>query len=157
MAGVTGPSIRVAPARPADKEAWLRLWQAWQSHMSGAVPVDVTDRTWRRAQENGGGLTILIGFTPEGEAVGFATVSLTFFAWTGADIAFLQDLFVLDEARGKGAGDALLRAVYAHADAAGAAQVFWMVDEADEKLHRFYGRNGVRTPYLRYMREPWPW
>ena len=22
---------------------------------------------------------------------------------------------------------------------------------------RFYARNGIRTPYVRYMREPWPW
>ncbi|MGE0240453.1 MAG: GNAT family N-acetyltransferase [Parvibaculaceae bacterium] len=153
MAGV----IRVTQAGPADKAAWLGLWREWQRHMKGAVPAEVTERTWQRAQAPGKDLTILLGFAPGGEAVGFATVSLTFFAWTGSDIAFLQDLFVLDRARGQGAGDALLRAVYAHADAQGAAQVLWMVDETDEKLHRFYGRSGVRTPYLRYMREPWPW
>jgi GNAT superfamily N-acetyltransferase len=157
MAGVMGSGIRVAKAQAVDKDAWLGQWHAWQDHIKGAVPPQVTERTWRRAQEPESGLLILLGFTPEGEAIGLATVSFTPFAWTGADIAFLQDLFVLDRARGQGAGDALLRAVYAEADERGATQVFWMVDETDERLQRFYERNGIRTPYLRYMREPWPW
>jgi GNAT superfamily N-acetyltransferase len=157
MAGVTEPAIRVAEAAQADKDIWVSLWRAWQMHMKGAVPADVTERTWRRSQEPESDLMILLGFAPEGEAIGFATVSFTPFAWTGSDIAFLQDLFVLEDARGQGAGDALLRAVYRAADDRGATQVFWMVDEADERLQRFYARSGIRTPYLRYMREPWPW
>lgn len=149
--------MKVTEAQAADKDAWLGLWGAWQRHMQGAVPADVTERTWQRAQAAESGLVILLCSTPEGEAIGFATMSFTPFAWTGSDIAFLQDLFVLDSARGRGAGEALLRAVYAQADARGAAQVFWMVDERDERLQRFYERNAIRTPYLRYMREPWPW
>jgi len=32
-----------------------------------------------------------------------------------------------------------------------------MVDETDERLQRFYQRHAIRTPYVRYMRTPWPW
>lgn len=157
MAGVTEPAIRVAKAGEADKTAWISLWEAWQRHMKGAVPAEVTERTWRLSQAPDSGLLILIGFTPEGRAIGFATVSFSPFAWTGSTIAFLQDLFVVDDARGQGAGETLLRAVYRIVDERGATQVFWMVDETDERLQRFYARNGIRTPYSRYMREPWPW
>ncbi|QIG51278.1 GNAT family N-acetyltransferase [Nordella sp. HKS 07] len=100
---------------------------------------------------------ILIARSVAGDALGFATISFAPFAWTGSDIAFLQDLFVSEAARGLGAGAALLNAVYAEADERRAAQVYWMVDETDETLQRFYERNGIRTPYLRYMRTPWPW
>lgn len=154
---MTENRIRVARAGPQDKDAWTGLWLAWQRHMKGAVPADVTEKAWRRAQEPDGTLVILLAQAQDGAAIGFATVSFTPFAWTGSDIAFLQDLFVLDQARGQGAGEALLRAVYCEADERGASQVFWMVDEADGKLQRFYARNGIRTPYLRYMRTPWPW
>ena len=88
---------------------------------------------------------------------GFANVSTTPFAWTGGPILFLQDLFVSEEARGAGAGEALLKGVYRLADELGASQVFWMVDEDDARLQGFYARHGIRTPYLRYMRRPWPW
>jgi GNAT superfamily N-acetyltransferase len=154
MAGVS--AIGVARAEAGDKERWIRLWRLWQLHMSGAVPDAITERTWQRALDPNGDLLILLAHTAAGEAIGFATVSFSPFAWTGSDIAFLQDLFVMEVNRGQGAGDALLDAVYRHADERGAGQVYWMVDEKDEKLQRFYARKGIRTPYLRYMRAPWP-
>lgn len=150
-------NIRVTRAEAADKADWMRLWEEWQRHMGGKVPADVSERSWHQALEPESRLAILIARMSGGEAVGFATMSFAPFAWTGADVAFLQDLFIGAAARGQGAGEVLLKSVYAEADARGAAQVFWMVDETDEKLQRFYARNAVRTPYLRYMREPWPW
>jgi GNAT superfamily N-acetyltransferase len=155
MARVIPIEIRTAQAQ--HKEAWIGLWTEWQRHMKGAIPTNVTDRAWQRALEPDSGLLILLAFAPEDQPIGFATVSFTPFAWTGSEIAFLQDLFVTERARGLGAGAALLCAVYAQADEQGATQVFWMVDETDEKLQRFYERNAIRTPYLRYMRGPWPW
>jgi GNAT superfamily N-acetyltransferase len=151
------PGIEVRRALAQDRDAWLGLWQLWQRHMKGTVPAHVTERAWQRAQEPNGDLLILLASTPSDEANGFATVSFAPFAWTGADIAYLQDLFVRESARRQRVGDALLQAVYREADQRGASQVFWMVDEKDETLHHFYGRHGIRTPYLRYMRKPWPW
>ena len=150
-------TIRVTRAMAEDKADWIRLWGDWQRHMKGTVPVEVTEGSWRLALDPQSRLTILLARRSDGEALGFATVSFAPFAWTGADVAFLQDLFVSESARGQGAGEALLKAIYADADARGVAQVYWMVDETDEKLQRFYERNAIRTPYLRFMRAPWPW
>jgi GNAT superfamily N-acetyltransferase len=148
-------AIKVARAEAGDKARWIVLWRLWQQHMSGAIPDEVTERTWYRALDPHGNLLILLAYAQKGEAIGFATVSFAPFAWTGSDIACLQDLFVMEGSRGEGAGEALLNAVYSHADKRGATQVYWMVDEKDEKLQRFYARHGIRTPYLRYMRRPW--
>jgi GNAT superfamily N-acetyltransferase len=149
--------IRVHPARPKDEADWRRLWGEWQAHMKGGVPDRVTAEAWAAAMDGGRGLHILMGRDAAGKAVGFANVSETVFAWTGGPILFLQDLFVGEAARGQGAGEALLKATYDLADRIGASQVFWMVDEDDERLQGFYGRHAIRTPYLRYMRKPWPW
>ena len=104
----------------------------------------------------GTGIFALLAFVEE-RALGFANVSATPFAWTGGLILFLQDLYVVPEARGRGLGRSLLQAVYDETDAMGAAQVFWMVDESDSELQAFYARQGIRTPYVRYMRRTWPW
>jgi GNAT superfamily N-acetyltransferase len=72
-------------------------------------------------------------------------------------VLFLQDLFVSEVARGEGAGRLLLRAVYGLADQLRCAQVFWFVDETDRRLQAFYDAEGLRTPFLRYMRGEWPW
>jgi GNAT superfamily N-acetyltransferase len=147
--------IRVA--RTVDEADWRRLWGEWQVHMKGAVPERATADAWAAAMDEGSGLYILIAYEDERQAVGFATVSKTMFAWTGGPVLFLQDLFVSETARGQGTGEALLKAIYDHADAIGASQVLWMVDESDERLQGFYARYGIRTPYLRYMRKAWPW
>jgi len=149
--------IGVAPVEDADKADWIRLWQLWQGLMSGAVPAEVTERTWQMARGANSALLILLARAASGKALGFAVVSFAPFAWTGSDVAFLQDLFVSEKVRGGGAGEALLKAVYAEADRRGAGQVYWMVDETDERLQRFYQRHAIRTPYVRYMRTPWPW
>jgi GNAT superfamily N-acetyltransferase len=149
--------MKVARVAPADRADWERLWQAWQDHMAGNVPCPVTDQAWDMMMRPDSGLYALLARTGDGEAVGFANVSATPFAWTGGPILFLQDLFVAEAARGSGAGEALLKGVYDLADELGANQVFWMVDEDDARLQGFYGRHGIRTPYLRYMRKDWPW
>lgn len=150
-------ALTVARVTAADRADWERLWQAWQDHMAGAVPATVTAASWDLMVREDSGLTALIARTADGKPAGFANVSTTPFAWTGGPILFLQDLFVLEEARGAGAGEALLKGVYRLADELGASQVFWMVDEDDTRLQGFYTRHGIRTPYLRYMRHPWPW
>lgn len=152
MAGAL--SVRLAGM--SDRAQWLALWQGWQDHMEGHVPDRVTESTWNRIVTPDSGLWSFMAFDG-GEALGIAVVSRTPFAWTGDDILFLQDLFVTAEARGRGVGAALLKEVYAHGDAVGASQVFWMVDEHDPELQGFYARHGVRTPYHRYMRRGWPW
>ena len=124
MAGV----VTIGRATAADRADWERLWQAWQDHMEGAVPAAITATTWDMMMRNEGGLTTLIARTEDGTAVGFANASATPFAWTGGLILFLQDLFIVEEVRGAGAGEALLKGVYSLADELGATQVFWMVE-----------------------------
>jgi GNAT superfamily N-acetyltransferase len=149
-------ALTIRRAAAGDEQAWSGLWTAWQSHMGGRVPEDVSASAWTQIITPGSGLFALLALSDEG-ALGFANVSATPFAWTAGPILFLQDLYVAPEARGRGLGRSLLQAVYDEADALGAAQVFWMVDELDSDLQAFYARQGIRTPYLRYMRRPWSW
>ena len=148
--------LSIAKAGPGDRDDWLRLWGEWQRHMSGAVPDHITERTWDMIVAPQSGLFALLARNGSG-ALGMANASSTDFAWTAGPILFLQDLYVTPEARGLGAGSALLKNIYEEADAIGAAQVFWMVDEDDPELQGFYARHAIRTPYLRYMRRGWDW
>ena len=152
---MAGP-LTVRLAREADHEAWVALWRGWQLHMGGHVPEDVTARSWRKMVTPGSGIECLLVLDGD-DALGFGIVSRTYFAWTGEDILYLQDLFVKPDARGRGAGSALVDGIHAHADAVKAQQVFWMVDADDPELQAFYDRRGIRSPYLRYLRRSWPW
>ena len=149
-------ALTIRLAAEADRESWERLWRGWQQHMAGTVPDDITERCWQTMMLPDSGLWAVLAFA-EHQPLGFANVSRTPFAWTAEPVVFLQDLYVDPQARGRGIGSALLQGVYAHADAIGAPQVFWMVDEDDPELQAFYQRHAIRTPYNRYLRRNWPW
>ena len=148
--------VTVRPPCAADEGDWRRLWDGFQAHFGGAVPADVSARTWQLLLDD---TAPIYGLLAEAGGVpcGIAHYSFTPFSWTASPVCFLQDLYVDETARGSGAGRALVEGVYAAAAAAGAANVFWLADAEDEPLKRFYGRIAVETPFVRFMQKPWDW
>ena len=67
-------------------------------------------------------------------------------------MSYLQDLFTAPEARGKGAGRALIQAVYDAADAAGVPAVYWLTAENNYAGRMLYDRVAVKSPFIRYNR-----
>jgi GNAT superfamily N-acetyltransferase len=151
-------SVAVARITPADRSEWLTLFQQWQDYLSGALTMETYERAWQLLCDEGSGLFGLIARREDGQSVGLVHASLTPFACAGGPILYLQDLYVTAAARGQGVGSVLMSAVYALADEKGATQVFWLVNQEDSQLERFYIRHhAVRTRYIRFMRHDWPW
>jgi len=72
--------------------------------------------------------------------------------WKLENTCYLQDLYAVPEMRGKGVGRALIEAVYAQADAAGAPSVYWLTQEDNTQARALYDRVGQKTPFLKYSR-----
>jgi GNAT superfamily N-acetyltransferase len=72
--------------------------------------------------------------------------------WSVSDICYLEDLFVDHDARGLGAGRALIEAVYHAADRAGAGGVYWMTQEFNADGRALYDTLARRTSFIRYER-----
>ena len=68
-------------------------------------------------------------------------------------MCYLQDLFTAPEARGQGVARALIEAVYAAADAAGAPSVYWLTAEDNYAGRMLYDRVAAKTPFIRYSRK----
>jgi GNAT superfamily N-acetyltransferase len=79
-----------------------------------------------------------------GEAVGLAIYYFTFSTFLGRPTLYLEDLFVRPEARGQGAGQALLAAVARIALRRGCGRMEWTVLDWNEKAFRFYRRLGAQ-------------
>jgi GNAT superfamily N-acetyltransferase len=88
----------------------------------------------------------------DGAPVGLAHYIFHRHGWQVADVCYLQDLYVPPEARGTGAGRALIEAVYAEADAAGAPNVYWLTQEFNATARRLYDRVGRATSFVKYVR-----
>lgn len=79
-----------------------------------------------------------------GRPVGFALYFFTYSTFVGRPSLYLEDLFVLPEERGNGAGRALLRALAKVAVRKGCGRMEWTVLDWNRPAIRFYERLGAR-------------
>jgi GNAT superfamily N-acetyltransferase len=87
----------------------------------------------------------LLAFDDTGEAVGIAQVRYRLSVWTGADDCWLEDLFVVEAARGGGHGSDLVEAAFESARARGCRRIELDVNEQNEGALRFYGSLGFTS------------
>ena len=73
-------------------------------------------------------------------------------AWKIENVCYLQDLYARPETRDTGVGRALIEAVYAAADQAGAPAVYWLTQDFNVTARRLYDRIGKLSPFIRYTR-----
>ena len=76
--------------------------------------------------------------------IGFALYFFTYSTFAGRPSLYLEDLFVVPEERGQGAGRALLRALARIAVERGCGRMEWAVLHWNRPAIRFYERLGAR-------------
>jgi len=79
-----------------------------------------------------------------GRAIGFALYFFTYSTFLARPSLYLEDLFVLPEERGAGAGKALLRALARIAVRRGCGRMEWAVLDWNRPAIRFYRRLGAQ-------------
>ena len=79
-----------------------------------------------------------------GKPVGFALYFFTYSTFLARPTLYLEDLFVLPEDRGTGAGKALLRALARIAVRRGCGRLEWAVLDWNRSAIRFYKRLGAK-------------
>src|SRR5438128_232053 len=106
-------AVGIRPLQGGDYQDWLPLWQGYLKFYETDVAPDVTAMTWQRIVDPEGQIRGLGAFDASGRLIGI--VHYLFHPVTRAinDRCYLEDLFVSPEARGTGAGRALIEAVYA--------------------------------------------
>lgn len=146
--------LRIRPLTAADFDAWVPLWQAYLTFYDTALPLTISETTFARltdeaARERGAFVAEM-----DGAPVGFVHYIFHAHNWHLADVCYLQDLYVQDNARGCGAGKALIEAVYKTADDEGASNVYWTTQESNTTARRLYDYIGEKTSFIKYQRPP---
>lgn len=65
---------------------------------------------------------------------------------------YLQDLFTVEAARGKGVGRALINAVYERATEAGSTRVYWHTHETNQTAMKLYDGVAARPGFVVYRK-----
>lgn len=140
--------IVIRPVAAGERAQWEPLWLGYLAFYEKSVPAAVTDFTWQRVAE-AREIEALIAW--EGEhALGLVQYLLHASTWNMGGNVYLQDLFVVPEARGKRIGRRLIAAVTAASKAKGAGVLYWQTEEFNGTARRLYERVAKRAPFVRY-------
>jgi GNAT superfamily N-acetyltransferase len=144
--------LTIRPLVAADETDWRRLWTGYLEYYETKLPEPVYASTFARLLTDDirepRGLLALSGERP----LGLTHYIFHRHCWRIEDACYLQDLYTVPEARGKGVARALIEAVYKAADAAGCPSVYWMTQEFNYKGRMLYDKVGQKTPFIRYSR-----
>jgi GNAT superfamily N-acetyltransferase len=126
---------------PADYAQWKPLFDGYNAFYGRegptALPQEVVDTTWKRIHDPQEPVHALVA--EEGGRLLGMTHYLYHRSTTAiAPICYLQDLFTVPEARGRGIARALIEAVCERARQAGAFRVYWQTHETNATARRLY-------------------
>ena len=144
--------VLIRPVCAGDAADWHRLWTLYLDYYETKLPESVYASTFARLLSGAAGEFRGLIAEQDGRAVGLVHYLLHRTCWAVADTCYLQDLFADPSVRGTGVGRLLIEAVYAAADAEGAASVYWMTQDFNATARRLDDRIGVLTPFIRYRR-----
>lgn len=145
-------AIEIKPIRAEDKAVWRQLWTGYLVFYDSSVSDAVYDSTFER-------LLTVGEYEPSGYLAwdGETALGLVHFmyhrhCWRVENVCYLQDLFAIPEARGKGVGRALIEAVYKQADAQGCPVVYWNTADDNVTARQLYDRIANKTQFIKYQR-----
>ena len=134
---------------PNDEARWRELWDGYVEFYGAAVPENITDTTWSKLM---GANSRVFGLVAEidGAVVGIVNCVLHDNTWSDRLICYLEDLFVDPDARGRGAGKALINAVTKRAEKEKWLRVYWMTKKDNHQARALYDKLAPVTDWVRY-------
>jgi GNAT superfamily N-acetyltransferase len=147
------PIIRFAIR--ADYSQWLPLWDGYNKFYGRfgktALADDITRTTWSRFFDTYEPMHAMVAEDND-KLVGLVHYIFHRSTTSIAPTCYLQDLFTLESARGKGIGRALINSVYEQAKVAGLSRVYWHTHESNSTAMKLYDQMAERSGFVVYRK-----
>ena len=142
--------IIVRPVDEADRNAWERLYRGYADYYRVATDDVKLQTLFGWLLDPAHGCEGLVAATTSGNLVGLAHLRAMPSPLRGAEVGFLDDLFVDPAQRGSGAAEAMLREIDNIAAARGWAVVRWITRDNNYRARGLYDRLSVRSDWITY-------
>lgn len=142
------------PITAEDKEQWTRLWKLYQAFYHVSLSDEIGDSTFTRCLDPDVKMWAALAISPiTNEPIGMVNYFSHIQTWDVKDKILLNDLYVDEEARIKGAGKKLIQYVYDHADKLQTPHVYWNTDHFNHRAQLLYTKIGYKTDKVQYRRK----
>lgn len=141
--------VEIRPIEASDEPEWRRLWAGYLDFYESTLPQATTDATWTRIIGNDSAFGGLVA-EYQGQVLGIANYVLHPFTWSELPACLLHDLYVVPEARGRGAGRRMIEYLIEKATADDWARVYWVTKENNATARVLYDRFGPADGFIRY-------
>ncbi|MFL9485040.1 GNAT family N-acetyltransferase [Chitinophagaceae bacterium LWZ2-11] len=147
--------MNIRPITLQDYNQWLPLWEGYNSFYgrsgSTALAPEITQMTWSRFFDGYEPVYALVAEN-DGKLLGLAHYILHRSTTAIGTNCYLQDLFTLPEARGKGVAKAMINGVYEQARLKGSSRVYWQTHETNTTAMLLYDKVAERSGFIVYRK-----
>lgn len=145
-------TLVVREAKPSDAATIVRFIRELADYEKALHEVQATEESVRASIFGEGSVTQALIAERDGVAIGMAVWFFSYSTWQARNGLYLEDLYVTPEARGSGAGKALLRRLAQIALEAGCGRFEWSVLDWNEPSIRVYEAIGAepQKEWIRY-------
>jgi GNAT superfamily N-acetyltransferase len=142
--------MRVRPVSPQDRADWDRLYAGYAAFYEVEQTAAMRDRVWGWLMDPAHDVEGLVAEGSGGRLVGLAHLRPYWRPLAASVGGFLDDLFVEPDARGTGAGEALIRAAAERGRERGWTKLRWITAADNARARSLYDRLAVATPWVTY-------
>lgn len=147
--------IQIREVRQEDLPQWQILWDGYNAFYGRAgetaLPEEITRTTWSRFFNADEPVHALVAEL-DGTMVGIVHFIFHRSTTLLRPTCYLQDLYTLASARGKGVGRALIEQVYRRAAEAGSSRVYWLTHETNETAMKLYDKVAEKSGFVVYRK-----
>lgn len=148
--------VQIRPIERADYDGWRPLWDGYNAFYgragSTALPEQITAVTWERFFDPSEPVRALVAVL-QGLIVGLTHYLFHRSTSRLHDVCYLQDLYTVEQHRGRGIGRQLILAVYDAARLAGCSRVYWQTQSSNAKGRALYDKVAEHKGFIVYIHE----
>ncbi|CAI4829304.1 BPK_collapsed_G0057050.mRNA.1.CDS.1 [Saccharomyces cerevisiae] len=154
MSNTSEDNITIRFVTENDKEGWQRLWKSYQDFYEVSFPDDLDDFNFGRFLDPNIKMWAAVAVESSSEKIiGMINFFNHMTTWDFKDKIYINDLYVDENSRVKGAGGKLIQFVYDEADKLGTPSVYWCTDESNHRAQLLYVMVGYKAPKILYKRK----
>jgi ribosomal protein S18 acetylase RimI-like enzyme len=132
-----------------DKASWRELYHAYLKFYESEPVESSTELLWNRLTKGERAVQGLVAVS-NGEVVGIAHFHYQLSTWTHTFHCYLEDLYVAEDARGRGAATALISEVKKLAIEQKCSELFWITRESNHVARKLYDKVAKQSDFIRY-------